>query len=71
MRKAVGILMMVFFLLTVITGLAESHIHPGRSGSHTMIAIILIVSTLVHILINRKAISRYFSGKTAKTGQPT
>jgi hypothetical protein len=71
MRKAVCVTMAAFFIFTVITGIAESHIHPGRSGSHTVIAVIFIVSTSVHILINRKAFFRYFSGKTLKAGQPT
>jgi len=70
MRKVVCVTMAAFFFFTIITGIAESHIHPGHSGSHTVIAIIFIVSTLVHILINRKAFVRYFSSKTLKTGQP-
>jgi len=69
MRKIICIAMAVFFLFTVITGVAESHIHPGQSGSHTVISIFFVISILVHILINRKAFVRYFSGKPLKTEQ--
>ncbi len=70
MRKAVCFTMGAFFIFTVITGIAESHVHPGQSGSHTVIAILFIVSIFLHVLINRNAFMKYFAGKTLKAGQP-
>jgi hypothetical protein len=70
MRKTVCVIMATFFLFTIITGIAESQVHPGRSGIHTVIAIFFITSTIIHIVINRKAFIKYFSGKTPKPGQP-
>jgi hypothetical protein len=66
MRKAVCITMIVLFLVTIFSGIAESHVHPGESGMHTFLAILFIASTLAHLAVNRKALVRYFSGQTKK-----
>jgi hypothetical protein len=70
MRKAVFFTMGAFFVFAVITGITESHVHPGQSEGHTVITILFIVSIFLHILINRKAFMKYFAGKTLKAGQP-
>jgi hypothetical protein len=69
MRRAVCITMVVLFLLTVITGFAESHVHPGDPGIHTVFAILFVTSILVHVVINRKAFARHFFSK-APSGKP-
>jgi hypothetical protein len=61
MRKAACLTMVVLFLLTVITGFAEDHVHPGESGIHTVFSILFIVSVFIHSAINRKAFFRYLT----------
>ena len=61
MRRVVGIAMAILFLATIVTGIAEGHVHPGNSGSHIVVAILFIASTITHIVINRKAFVRYLS----------
>ena len=63
MRRFISITMMVLFLLTFITGLAEAHVHPGESGIHTPLAILFVVVTVVHVALNWKAMGRYLGGK--------
>ncbi|AAW39202.1 hypothetical protein X793_07195 [Dehalococcoides mccartyi CG4] len=54
--------MAVLFLATIITGIAEAHVHPGNSGHHVAVAIAFIASILIHLVLNRKSFSRYLSG---------
>lgn len=51
--------MAVLFLVTFITGLAESHVHPGQSGIHTPLAIILFALGITHFSLNFKAFKKY------------
>ncbi|AMU87348.1 hypothetical protein [Dehalococcoides mccartyi] len=62
MRRAVCISMAVLFLATIITGIAEAHVHPGHSGHHVAVAIAFIASILIHVGLNRKSFARYLSG---------
>jgi hypothetical protein len=55
MRRFICMAMMALFLITVISGFAESHVHPGNTGIHTVMAVLFVVSTLAHGVINRKA----------------
>jgi hypothetical protein len=66
MRRFVCISMLILFLLTVITGFAEAHVHPGQSGIHTPLAILFILSSVFHIVINRKPFARHFTGTPQK-----
>jgi hypothetical protein len=66
MRKALCLIMGVLFLITIITGFAESHVHPGDAGLHTVVAVLFIASILVHAVINRKALARYLMANPAK-----
>jgi hypothetical protein len=72
MRKVIGISMVVLFLLTVITGMAELGSLAGpnslqdHGGPHIIISILFTVSTLTHIVLNRKPFVRYFMS-TVKT----
>jgi hypothetical protein len=68
MRKAVCLTMAVLFLATIITGIAEAHVHPGRSGVHIVIAVLFITATLTHIAVNWKTFLRYFMGVDKKAG---
>jgi hypothetical protein len=60
MRKGICLAMGILFVVTLVSGFAEAHVHPGRSGLHTVAAVIFVALTLMHVVINRKAISRYF-----------
>ena len=68
MRRVVCIATAVLFLLTVITGIAESHVHPGNTGVHVVMAILFIASTLAHVVVNRKPFARYLMGSAKKAG---
>jgi hypothetical protein len=61
MRKIICLTMILFFVITVITGFAEAHVHPGRSGIHTPMAILFVVFILTHMIINRKSIARHMA----------
>jgi hypothetical protein len=58
--------MALFFLLTIVSAVAEAHVHPGRSGAHTVFAILFIVLTLAHVIINRKAFRKNITGTSKK-----
>ncbi len=61
MRRVTSITLAVLLLLTIVTGFAEMHVHPGDSGLHVVVAVLFILSTLVHVVMNRKSFFRYFS----------
>jgi len=61
MRRLICITTVLLFLATIFTGIAELHVHPGSAGSHVFIAVLLIASTLIHVIINRKSFIRYFT----------
>ena len=69
MRRSVGITMTVLFLAVTITGFTVSP-DSGPPGIHATMAITFITSTIIHVVINRKAFVRYFLGKTLKAEQP-
>jgi hypothetical protein len=66
MRRFIGIAILVLFLATIFTGIAESHIHPGNSGHHIVLSILFIAAILIHVALNRKAFARYLGVSTAK-----
>jgi hypothetical protein len=66
MRRTVCIAIVILFPITVISGIAESHIHPGKSGVHTFFAILFILSTLAHVAISRKSLIKHFTGPVRK-----
>jgi hypothetical protein len=61
MRRITCIAMILLFLIAIVTGFAEAHIHPVRSGIHTILAILFIISTLIHVILNRKPLARYLA----------
>jgi hypothetical protein len=67
-RKGICLIMGILFLVTIISGIAESHVHPGNSGLHTVVAVLFVISIIIHVAINRKSFSRYLlTGSTNKT----
>jgi hypothetical protein len=73
MRKTLTVCMMVFFILTIITGIGESNPHhTGPAVAHIMIVILFVASVLSHAWLNRKAFRRYFagSGKPENVSRP-
>jgi|WetSurMetagenome_2_1015567.scaffolds.fasta_scaffold351339_2 hypothetical protein len=69
MRKTLIIIMAVTFILTIITGIAESNpAHGGPAVAHIIITIIFIASVLTHLWLNRKACLKYFSSAKKTAG---
>jgi hypothetical protein len=67
-RKGICLIMGILFLVTIISGIVESHVHPGNSGLHTVVAVLFIASIVIHVAINRKSFTRYFlTGSANKT----
>jgi hypothetical protein len=62
MRRVVGILLVMLFLATTITGFVEPQLDPGDAETHTIISILFIFVMLTHVVINRKPFVRYFRG---------
>ena len=62
MRKILGIAMPVLLVLTVVTGIAESHVpHDGPPEAHIFIAVLFITSMCAHVWLNRKALIKYYN----------
>jgi hypothetical protein len=70
-RRFVFFTMTILFLLTIISGFGGAHDNPGnpginadqgQSGMHVAISILFVVSTIIHIMINRKPLGQYFKG---------
>ncbi|MBN1191285.1 MAG: hypothetical protein JXA46_16135 [Dehalococcoidales bacterium] len=68
MRRYIPITMAGLFFAAIITGIAESHVHPDSSGSYTVLSILFVTLTFIHVMLNRKAFVRYFLDKTPKSG---
>lgn len=67
MRRANFIVMAVLFIVTIVTGIAESSPSHGRPAvAHIFMVILLVISLLVHLWLNRKACARYFSASNKK-----
>ncbi len=66
MRRITSITMVVLFVISFVTGLAESHVHPGESGIHTPFAVAFGAVTIVHVILNLKPLARYFRGQPKK-----
>jgi hypothetical protein len=71
MRKALTICMLVLFILTILTGVAESNPrHAGPAVAHIGITILFIITVLTHAWVNRKAFRRYFLGSGKEGNAP-
>jgi len=68
MRRFICVTMVVLFLATIFSGLAESHVHYGRPGLHIFIAVLFILATLAHTIVNRRAPARNLMGAPKKIG---
>jgi hypothetical protein len=69
MRRVNFIFMAILFILTIITGIAESSpSHGNPAVAHILLVILLVISLLVHLWLNRKACSRYLSNPPRKEG---
>jgi len=64
MRRILVFVLLITGLLTIIIGIAEAQVwHTGPAVAHIVIASFFILTCIVHILINRKAVVRYIRGK--------
>ncbi len=69
MRRFNAIAMSILFVLTFITGIAESGpSHPGPAVAHIFLVVLFTLSVITHVVLNRKALARYF-GKTEHSRQ--
>ena len=60
MRRIVSLAMFVLFIATIVVAVVESHVHPGRAEHHVLITGAFIIVTVIHIVLNRKALVRQF-----------
>jgi hypothetical protein len=67
MRKLISISMAVLFFVSVITGFAESHVHPGSSGHHTVFSVLFMVVVFAHMALNSRAFRSYLFSSVKKT----
>jgi uncharacterized membrane protein HdeD (DUF308 family) len=63
MRRIIVFLLLITGILTIIAGIGEAATHQTRPYVlHIVIASIFILTCIVHIVINRKAVMRYIRG---------
>jgi hypothetical protein len=63
MRRALVFLMIVTGIVMIVIGFAEAHVHPEALATHHITAAaIFVLLCLAHILLNRKAVIKYFKG---------
>ncbi len=63
MRRTLVFLMFVAAILMIVIGFAEAHVHPETLAEHHIaVASVFIMLCLAHILLNRKAVMKYFKG---------
>jgi len=64
MRRFLFFALLISGLLTIIIGIAEAHVHPGTlPGAHIFVASLFVLVTIVHLILNRKAVLKYIRGK--------
>jgi hypothetical protein len=64
MRRVLVYLLLIAGLLTIIIGIVEAVVHPAQlPKAHIAVASIFVLTCIVHIIINRKAVMRYIKGK--------
>ncbi|HTY81388.1 MAG TPA: hypothetical protein VMB24_01240 [Dehalococcoidales bacterium] len=61
MRRITFYLLIVFGLLTIVSGALSADV-PGCSVFHAVMLSIFLLFVLRHVLANRKAVRRFFSG---------
>lgn len=63
MRRTLVFLMLVTAILMIVIGFAEAHVHPEALATHHIVAAaVFMMLCLAHILLNRKAVVKYFKG---------
>jgi hypothetical protein len=64
MRRILVYLLLITGILTIILGIAEAIVHPHRLPEvHIVIGSIFVLTCIVHIVLNRKAVGKYLRGK--------
>ena len=64
MRRIIVYLLLITGILTIIGGIGGGLTHQNRPYLlHIVVASIFILTCIVHIIINRKAVMRYIKGK--------
>ncbi len=63
MRRALFFIMLISGILMIILGIAEAHVHPATLPvAHIVVAVIFTLSTILHLMLNRKLFIKYFKG---------
>jgi hypothetical protein len=62
MKRIVVLLMLVFGLFTVISGIVEALLHLSLPVAHIVISTIFAILCLIHIGLNHGAIAKYIRG---------
>jgi hypothetical protein len=56
-------LLLITGILTIIVGIGEALAHPNRLPvAHIVISSIFVLTCIVHIVLNRKAVVKYLRG---------
>lgn len=64
MRRLITYLLLITGFLTIIIGILEAQPrHNGPPVAHIIMATLFILTCIVHITINRKAVVKYLKGK--------
>jgi uncharacterized membrane protein YfcA len=63
MKRIVVLLMVLFGLFTVISGIVGALLHLSLPVAHIVTASIFAILCLIHMGFNRKAIAKYIKGK--------
>lgn len=68
MKRILFFAMAFFFILTIVTGISNALSHPnGPAGSHIVSAVVFIALLITHIVVNIKAIIKYFKSEKKET----
>jgi hypothetical protein len=69
MRRAICLITALLFIATIITGFAVTDVHRTDGGPHTGVAILFILATLAHVVVNRKSMIKHLIGSTKKSNE--
>jgi hypothetical protein len=63
MKRVIVLLMLVFGLFTVISGIVGALLHLSLPVAHIVMSTIFAILCLIHIGFNHKEIAKYIKGK--------
>jgi hypothetical protein len=64
MRRFLFWIMLISGVLMIIIGITEAHVHPTTLPvAHIFVSSIFVLATVIHLIINRKAVLKYLLNK--------